>query len=99
MWALLSSHARSITSFIHVLLGSLSCQSMPQQSVDIVVAADLVPYFGDVTELMRAMADVVRPGGLVTFNADMLDEDDGTSGAGGGGNGSGRAYELRFTGR
>lgn len=66
---------------------------MLPNSVDLVVAADLVPYFGDLAELLRAVAALTRPGGLVAFNADLIDEHEGSSG------GNGRAYELRFTGR
>lgn len=73
-------------------------KAMLPNSFDLVVAADMVPYFGDVGDLFRAIAAVTRPGGLVAFNADALDAtDDGSSGPNVGGNI--RAYELKFTGR
>lgn len=71
---------------------------MLPNSVDLVVAADLAPYFGDLSDLLRAMAAVTRPGGLVAFNADVLDGEDDGSGRGDG-NSNTRPYELRFTGR
>lgn len=71
---------------------------MLPNSVDLVVAADLLPYFGDLGDLFRAIAAVTRPGGLVAFNADALDVDEEAS-SGGGASGSTRAYELKFTGR
>lgn len=69
---------------------------MSPGSFDLVVAADLLPYFGDLSDLLRGISSVTRPGGLVAFNADALDvvEDGGESGSG-----NARAFELRFTGR
>lgn len=66
---------------------------MLPNSVDLVVASDLVPYFGDLDDLLRAVAAVTRPGGLVVFNADVLDGEEDASG------GNSWPYELRFTGR
>lgn len=64
-------------------------QGMLPNIFDLVVAADLVPYFGDLSDLLGAIAAVTRPGGIIAFNADLLDgEEDGS-----------RPYELRFTGR
>ncbi|CAM9888718.1 unnamed protein product [Ectocarpus sp. 6 AP-2014] len=72
--------------------------TMLPNSFDLVVAADMVPYFGDLGDLFRAIAAVTRPGGLVAFNADALDAiDDGSGGANAGGNV--RAFDLKFTGR
>lgn len=84
------------TDFLHHTLST--AQSMLPQSMDLVVAADLVPYFGDLAELLRAIETVTRPGGLFAFNADLMDREDDVSGAGSS-SASGRAYELRFTGR
>lgn len=73
-------------------------RAMLPNSFDLVVAADLVPYFGDLGDLFRAVSAVTRPGGLVAFNADAFDvTDDGLYGASAGGNV--RAFELKFTGR
>lgn len=69
---------------------------MLSNSVDVVVAADLMPYFGDLSDLVRAVAAVTRPGGLVAFNVDVLD---GAEDVSGGGGGSAWPYELQFTGR
>lgn len=64
-------------------------EAMAPGSYDLVVASDLFPYFGDLTEVLRSMATVTRPGGLVAFSVDALDvEDDG-----------GKTFELNFTGR
>ncbi|CAM9691931.1 unnamed protein product [Hapterophycus canaliculatus] len=72
-------------------------KAMLPNSFDLVVAADMVPYFGDLGDLLRAISAVTRPGGLVAFNADAFDvNDDGSTGSGGG---SLRAFELNFTGR
>lgn len=69
-------------------------KAMLPNSFDLVVAADMVPYFGDLGDLFRAIAAVTRPGGLVAFNADALDAtEDGSNGA------NVRAFELNFTGR
>lgn len=66
---------------------------MLPNSVDLVVASDLVPYFGDLSDLLHAVSTVSRPGGLVAFNVDVLDgEEDGSGG-------NSWPYELRFTGR
>lgn len=73
-------------------------KAMLPNSFDLVVAADMVPYFGDVGDLFRAIFAVTRPGGLVAFNADAFDvTDDGPGGVNTGGNV--RAFELKFTGR
>lgn len=73
-------------------------KAMLPNSFDLVVAADMVPYFGDLGDLFRAIAAVTRPGGLVAFNADALDVvEDGSSGSNAVGNV--RAFELNFTGR
>lgn len=74
---------------------------MLPNSFDLVVAADLLPYFGALSDLFRAIAAVTRPGGLVAFNADALDVDEEASSAssGGGASGNTRAFELKFTGR
>lgn len=73
-------------------------KAMLPNSFDLVVAADMVPYFGDLGDLFRAIAAVTRPGGLVAFNADALDAtEDGSTAPNAGGNV--RAYELKFTGR
>lgn len=73
-------------------------KAMLPNSFDLVVAADMVPYFGDLGDLFRAIAAVTRPGGLVAFNADVLDAtEEVSSGSNIGGNV--RAYELKFTGR
>lgn len=71
-------------------------KTMSPASFDLVVAADLLPYFGDLSDLLRGISSVTRPGGLAAFNADELDvlEDGGEGGAG-----SAKAFELRFTGR
>lgn len=71
-------------------------KTMSPGSFDLVVAADLLPYFGDLKELLRGISSVTRPGGLVAFNADALDvvEDVGENGGG-----TARPFELRFTGR
>lgn len=71
-------------------------KTMSPASFDLVVAADLLPYFGDVSGLLRGISSVTRPGGLVAFNADALDlvEDGGEVGGG-----STKAFELKFTGR
>lgn len=66
-------------------------KAMLPNSFDLVVAADFVPYFGELGDLFRAIAAVTRPGGLVAFNADALEDGSGGS--------SIRAYELEFTGR
>lgn len=72
-------------------------KAMLPNSFDLVVAADIMPYFGDLGDLLRAIAAVTRPGGLVAFNADALGlTEDGSTGANGS---STRAFELRFTGR
>ncbi len=70
-------------------------KAMLPNSFDLVVAADMVPYFGDLGDLFRAIATVTRPGGLVAFNADALDTTEDGSGA----SGNIRAFELNFTGR
>lgn len=70
-------------------------KAMLPNSFDLVVAADMVPYFGDLGDLFRAIATVTRPGGLVAFNADALDTTEDVSSAGG----NVRAFELNFTGR
>lgn len=70
---------------------------MVSNTVDVVVAADLMPYFGDLSDLLRAVAAVTRPGGLVAFNADLLDGTEDASGVSS--SGSAWPYELRFTGR
>lgn len=71
-------------------------KTMSPGSFDLVVAADLLPYFGDLSDLLRGISSVTRPGGLVAFNADALDVvEDGGEGSGG----NARAFELRFTGR
>eukprot|EP00903_Cladosiphon_okamuranus_P019910 g18299.t1 len=62
-------------------------KTMLPNSFDLVVAADMVPYFGDLGDLFRAIAAVTRPGGLVAFNADVLDAtEDGSSALNAGGN-------------
>lgn len=69
-------------------------KAMPPNSFDLVVAADVLPYFGDLGDLLRAMSAVTRSGGLVAFNADAFDvPEDGNNG------GIHRAFELMFTGR
>ena len=72
-------------------------KTMSPSSFDLVVAADLLPYFGDLKELLRGISSVTRPGGLVAFNADALDVVEDGGGESGGGNA--RPFELRFTGR
>ncbi|CAM9188023.1 unnamed protein product [Scytosiphon promiscuus] len=73
-------------------------KAMLPNSFDLVVAADMVPYFGDLGDLFRAISAVTRPGGLVVFNADSFDvTEDGSNVANAGGNV--RAFELKFTGR
>lgn len=51
---------------------------------DLIVCADVLVYFGDVTELFAAMARALRPGGVVAVSAELHE-------------GDGR--ELRSTGR
>lgn len=69
-------------------------KAMLPNSFDLVVAADMVPYFGDLGDLFRTIAAVTRPGGLVAFNVDSFGPpEDGTNGV------NVRAFELKFTGR
>lgn len=65
-------------------------EAMAPSSYDLVVASDLFPYFGDLAEILRSIATVTRPGGLVAFSVDALDVED---------DGGGKTFELNFTGR
>jgi predicted TPR repeat methyltransferase len=42
---------------------------------DLVVAADFVPYFGDLAALFEKTARVLQPGGLFAFNAETAERD------------------------
>ena len=78
-------------------------EAMPAGVADLVVAADVMPYFGDLSELLRAAARRLRPGGVLAFSVEGLDA------AGGGAvRGAGRVaaavaegggYGLRPSGR
>ncbi|CAM9615711.1 unnamed protein product [Chrysoparadoxa australica] len=65
-------------------------KGIPPGSLDLVTAADLVPYYGDISGLLRAVAATLRPGGMLLINADMLRADEG---------GARNRFALRFTGR
>jgi predicted TPR repeat methyltransferase len=51
---------------------------------DVVVAADVFIYFGDVTELVARMAAALKPDGMIAFSAERHD---------------GQGHELRVSGR
>lgn len=42
---------------------------------DVVVSADTLCYFGELDEFSRAAATALRPGGILTFTVEALDED------------------------
>jgi predicted TPR repeat methyltransferase len=42
---------------------------------DLVVAADFIPYFGDLAGLFEKVARVLKPGGLLAFNAETAERD------------------------
>ena len=42
---------------------------------DLVVAADFLPYFGDLATLFEKIARVLKPGGLLAFNAETAERD------------------------
>ena len=44
-------------------------------SVDVVVAVDAFPYVGDLGDILSAISRALRPGGLLIFNTDVLDDD------------------------
>jgi predicted TPR repeat methyltransferase len=46
------------------------------QSFDAAVCADTLCYFGDLSEVMQAAAQALRPGGQFVFTVEALDEGD-----------------------
>lgn len=64
----------------------------PPASVDLVVAADSVPYMGDLSDLAAAAAAALRPRGCLVFNYEFNYDQ-------GGGGSPADPYVLRFTGR
>eukprot|EP00636_Phaeomonas_parva_P014656 CAMPEP_0118880728 /NCGR_PEP_ID=MMETSP1163-20130328/20248_1 /TAXON_ID=124430 /ORGANISM="Phaeomonas parva, Strain CCMP2877" /LENGTH=647 /DNA_ID=CAMNT_0006817245 /DNA_START=138 /DNA_END=2081 /DNA_ORIENTATION=- len=62
-------------------------------TMDVVTAADSLPYFGDLEGLFASAAAVLRGGGVFAFNLDTLES---TSSRRSGGN---RPFLLRHTGR
>ena len=42
---------------------------------DLVIAADLLIYFGDLRPLWAALTEVLRPGGLLAFNTERLEDE------------------------
>jgi len=55
-------------------------EAVPQR-YDLVVAADVVPYLGDLTPLVAAVAGRLHPGGLFAFTGQRAEEPDDGSGA------------------
>lgn len=43
---------------------------------DLIVAGDVIVYFGDLTELLPAVAETLRAGGLFVFNAEINESED-----------------------
>ncbi len=50
-----------------------SLNTMPQGSVDLAVAADVLVYFGDLAPLFAAVARALRPDGLFAFSVERLE--------------------------
>lgn len=90
-------HATRTRTYDSITFGDAAtvAKTMLPNSFDLVVAADMLPYFGDLSDLLRSIAAVTRPEGLVAFNVDVIDlAEDGPSVGG-----NIRAFDLRFTGR
>jgi predicted TPR repeat methyltransferase len=62
---------------------------------DLLVAADVLIYFGDLAPVFEPAAAALRPGGLFAFSVEALPADSGAAGAGG----TGDRFQLRPTTR
>ena len=60
---------RNYQSLVCAELGSFLSECAPSE-FDVIVAADTIIYFGDVSEIMRQSARVLRPGGWLIFNVE-----------------------------
>lgn len=56
----------------------LSFLAEAQQGYDLIVAADLLPYLGDLASLFKAVSDHLDPKGFFVFNTEISDEFDYT---------------------
>ncbi|HLH12636.1 MAG TPA: tetratricopeptide repeat protein [Methylovirgula sp.] len=55
-------------------VGGFLCET--QETYDLIVAADLLVYFGDLQFLFASLAKVMRAGGLLAFNVETTNEAD-----------------------
>ena len=66
----------------------VALQTSLPESMDLMVACDSIPYFGDLSEIMRHLHSILRSGGVAALTLDELVSSDANV-----------EYELGFTGR
>jgi predicted TPR repeat methyltransferase len=58
------------------LAAFLKAEQTAQRHYDLVIAADVFAYLYDLVPVLRAVADVLRPGGIVAFTVESHGDDD-----------------------
>lgn len=79
------AHERNV--YDHLQLAELTAfMSAPEQATryDLIVSADTLVYVGDLRAALGAAAAALRPGGLLVFTLERIEEDDPEGQAGGG---------------
>jgi predicted TPR repeat methyltransferase len=66
--------AKSIYDELHCAELTAMMQSQASQSYDVIVAADVFIYIGNLSEVVKEVKRLLRPGGLFYFTAEALDQ-------------------------